>query len=56
MAFGNKDGAYTQLFVGKTEYVNPVTVEGKGEEHYQQGATAPDIKYGLGHNDQGYSE
>ncbi len=44
MAFGNKDGAYTQLFVGKTEYVNPVTVEGKGEEHYQQGATAPDIK------------
>ncbi len=43
MGFGNKGGVYTQLFVGKTESVNPMQLTAKGEEHYQQGATAPDI-------------
>lgn len=43
IAFGNTSGAYTQLFVGTSEKVNHMYLTGKGEEHYQQGATAPDI-------------
>lgn len=41
--FGSTAGAYTQLFTGQSEAVNYEYKTGRGEEHYPQGATAPDI-------------
>ena len=42
LAFGNTSGAYTQLFTGQTEVAKYDDQTVYGEEHYPQGATAPD--------------
>ncbi len=43
LEFGNTSGAYKQLFTGMTEEAKEMYLTAKGKEHYNQGATAPDV-------------